>query len=137
MKFLQKISAEWPLRLGLGLMYLYSGIDLIRHPTAWHWAVRPLPVAIQDFITTRVGINQYLVLQGIGELVLAFFLIAWFLPRIFPFVAALLTVIEMALITVLVGVDTVTFRDVGLLGAAIALFLMKQSDASANKRLFH
>lgn len=125
MKFLQKISAEWPLRFGLGAMYLYSGIDLIRHPTAWHWAVRPLPMVIQNFINTQIGINQYLVLQGIGELALAFFLIAWFLPRAFSFIAALLTVIEMTLIIVLVGVDAVTFRDIGLLGAALALVVIK------------
>lgn len=130
MKFLQKISPEWSLRLGLGAMYLYSGIDLIRHPTAWHWAVRPLPTAVQNLINTRIGINQYLVLQGIGELALAFFLIAWFLPRIFSFIAALLAVIEMALIIILVGVDAVTFRDIGLLGAALALLAIKGRDSN-------
>jgi hypothetical protein len=124
MHLLQKISPEWSLRLGLGAMYIYSGVDLIRHPTAWYWAVRPLPMPVQNFIHAR-GLNQYLVLQGIGELVLAFFLLAWFLPRIFPFSAALLTAIEMALIIVLVGVDAVTFRDIGLLGAALALTVMK------------
>lgn len=136
MKFLQKISAEWPLRLGLGAMYLYSGIDLIRHPTAWHWAVRPLPMAIQNIITTQIGIDQYLVLQGIGELVLAFFLVAWFLPRVFPFIAAVLAVIEMVAIIALVGVDGVTFRDIGLLGAAAALSLMKQKNPSRGQRNF-
>lgn len=130
MKFLQKISPEWPLRLGLGVIYIYSGIDLIRHPTAWHWAVRPLPMAIQDFITAQIGVDRYLVFQGVGELALAFFLIAWFLPRIFPFIAAVLTVVEMALIIVLVGVDAITFRDIGLLGAAFALTVMKAKDTS-------
>lgn len=124
MKSLQKISPELSLRLGLGIMYLYSGIDLIRHPTAWHWAVRPLPAAIQNFIHTQIGINRYLVIQGVGELVLAFILLAWFLPKRWVYAVSVLAALEMALILTFITIDAVTFRDIGLLGAACALALL-------------
>ncbi len=124
MSLFRKLNPEWLLRLGLGLMYVYSGLDIFRHPTAWYWAVRPLPQFLQVLINNQIGINTYLKLQAAGELVLAFAFLAWFLPRKFVRWAALLAAVEMALILWLVGVDGVTFRDIGLLGAALALVVL-------------
>ncbi len=121
MKFLYKLNPEWTLRLGLGLMYVYSGLDIFRHPTAWYWALRPLPSSLQVFINNEIGINNFLKIQAVGELVLAALFLAWFLPRRLLRLAAFLAILEMALILWLVGVDAVTFRDIGLLGAALAL----------------
>ena len=124
MNTFQKYAPEWALRLGFGCMFLYSGIDLIRHPTGWYWAVRPLPWVIQNIINTQIGIDRYLQMQGIGELIFAVIFLAWFLPKWIVKVISLLVVIEMAAILLLVGVIGDTFRDIGLLGGAIALFLM-------------
>ena len=112
---------EWALRLGLGFMFCYSGLDLIQHPTAWYWAVRPLPDFFQALIN-QIGINRYLQTQGIVELAFAFIFFAWFLPRRIVKIAALFTALEMAGILLLVGINGGTFRDIGLLGGAIALF---------------
>ncbi len=114
-------KAIWSLRLGLGVMFLYSGIDIILHPTAWYWAVRGLPLFIQNIINT-VGIDTYLKLQGASELILAIAFLAWFLPRWITRIAALAATVEMAAILLLVGVDFITFRDFGLVGAGAALF---------------
>lgn len=122
-KFIQKLSVEWVLRISLGLMYIFSGIDLIRYPTAWYWAVRPLPLFVQNIIS-RIGIDQYLKMQGIGELALALILIFKFIPRFLTIFVAGLTVVEMAAILILVGVDAITFRDIGVLGAALALYII-------------
>lgn len=124
MSILRKLSPEWYLRLGLGLMYVYSGIDIFRHPTAWYWALRPLPQFLQVIINNEIGINNYLKIQAVGELALAFLLLAWFLPRRFVRWAAGLAAVEMALILWFVGIDAVTFRDIGLLGAALALLAL-------------
>lgn len=115
---------ELPLRFGLGAMFLYSGYDLVMHPTGWYWAVRPLPQAVQAFINANIGLDRYLMLQGAGELVLAFLLIAWFLPRWTLVLASFLTVLEMAVILFFVGVSLDTFRDIGLLGGALSLWLI-------------
>jgi len=60
MNSLQKKLPEMALRLGLGCTFLYSGLDLIRHPTGWYWAVWPLPAAIQNLMNATIGIDQYL-----------------------------------------------------------------------------
>lgn len=116
------------MRLGLGFMYVYSGLDILRHPTAWYWAIRPViklaPVSYQTMLGSQNFLNKFLTIQGIGELVFAFLLLAWFLPKkITRFIAALAT-LEMAAILLLLPVDSITFRDIGLLGAALALWII-------------
>lgn len=129
MKFLQKISAEWPLRLGLGLMYVFSAYDIFAHPTAWYWAVRPLPQFLQVIINNQIGIDNYLRIQAVEELLLALLFIAWFLPRWVVQFASALAALEMFLILWLIGIDAITFRDIGLFGAAIALFVMSKQNS--------
>ena len=121
MNTFQKNLPEWALRLGFGCMFLYSGIDLIRHPTGWYWAVRPLPWFVQNIINTQIGIDRYLQMQGITELLFAAIFFAWFLPKWVVMLVSILVALEMAGILLLVGIIGDSFRDIGLLGAAIAL----------------
>ena len=132
MKFLQRISPEWSLRLGLGALYVYSGVDMIRYPTAWHWAVRPLlkwfPASTQAALGQPEIINRYLLSQGVVELVLAFILLAWFLPKFWARWAALITTLEFTAILLLVPIDAIIFRDIGLLGGSLALWIILSRD---------
>lgn len=129
LNFLQKIRPEWYLRLGLGLMYLYSGIDLVRHPTAWYWA---LPYWLRQYITAGVPLDMYLRIQGAIEILLALILLGWFLPRSLVRVAAVVAALEFAIILILAFLPfseanfLITFRDIGLLGAALALLIILQ-----------
>lgn len=116
-------SSEWAVRIGLGLMYIYSGIDFLRHPTAWYWAIAPLPDFIRGAIMA-IGLDRYLMMQGLGELILALIFLIPFAPRILLRIAAVLAAFEMASILLFVGIDAITFRDIGLLGAAVSLFFM-------------
>ena len=118
----RRISLEWPLRLGLGLTYLYSGYSLVAHPTSWYWAVFSMPQGLQDVIG-RIGIDTYLRIQGSVELFLAAVFLLWFLPRFLLRLAAFLATLQMVGILLLVGVRGDTFRDIAILGAATALFL--------------
>lgn len=130
MNFLQKISPEWSLRLGLGLTYLYSGIDIMSHPTAWYWA---LPYWLKQTITALVPLHTYLRIQGSVEIIFALVLLAWFSkPKIISWVA-IISATEFSVILLLALVPwsganfLVTFRDIGLLGASVALAaVMKQ-----------
>ena len=83
-KFLSKLTPEWSLRAGMGVMYLYSGIDIVRHPTAWFWAVRPIlkwfSAGMQTTLGQPVFIKKFLMSQGIVEIIFAVVLLAWFLP---------------------------------------------------------
>lgn len=123
MNKLSSFYAEWSLRIGLGLMYSYSGVDFLRHPTAWHWAITPLPNFIKGPIM-MIGLDRYLMLQGLGELALALIFFIPFLPRVLLKIAAALAAFEMASILLFVGIDAITFRDIGLLGAAVSLLFM-------------
>ncbi|MBI2034089.1 MAG: hypothetical protein HYT13_03270 [Candidatus Liptonbacteria bacterium] len=124
MKFFSKISPEWSLRLGFGIMYLYSGSDLIRHPTAWYWA---LPLWFKNLITSAVSLETYLRFQGIIEIVFAIVLLGWFFKTAIVKIVALLSVLEMAGILAFAFLPwneanfLITFRDIGLLGGAVAL----------------
>lgn len=123
--------SEWSLRLGLAGTYLYSGLDLVRHPTAWHWAVRSLPDFFQSMINA-VGIDRYLQLQGVSELVFAAVFLAWFLPQKIVRIVAALTALEMLAIILMVGINNSgVYRDIGLFGAATGLFFFIRSTAHA------
>ena len=124
MHYLSKVSPEWPLRIGIGVMYLYSGQDLITSPTAWHWA---LPYWLQQIVGQVISIDTYLRLQGGVEIIMALCLFAWFLKPAFVKYIALLSTLEMAAILILAFLPfsennfLMTFRDIGLLGGSLAL----------------
>lgn len=120
----RKISPAWILRLSLGLAYLYSGYDLLVHPTGWYWAVRGLPQFIQTIITDSIGLDHFLRTQGVVELMIAFAMIAWFLPKWTLTWASFLIVAQMAFILVFIGLSLDTFRDIVILGAGFALFVI-------------
>ena len=56
--------------------------------------------------------------------------LAWFLPRGAIRIASGLAALEIAGILLFTGIDLITFRDIGLLGAALALFFLSAARAS-------
>jgi hypothetical protein len=125
----RKLTPEWLLRIGIAVMYLYSGSSLIRTPEDWEWA---LPRWLREVIAKIIPVHIYLQLQGVAELLIAIVLLAWFLKPGFVKWFALLSALEMAAILALsflaIGTSaselSVTFRDFGLLSGASALFLL-------------
>lgn len=123
MNFIERIHPELPLRAGLGLMYLYSGWDLIANPRHWYGFV---PRWFSQTVTQLVSIDNYLRLQGAAEIVIGLLFLVWFLPRPAARFAVAVAAAEMALILLFVGIDPITFRDIGLLGAALAMFVISR-----------
>lgn len=119
----RQIRPEVPLRLGFGLMYLYSGYSLITSPSAWVAFTKVLSATLQKIIEA-IGTNTFLFGQGVGEIILAAVFLLWFMPVRWVKLAAFLAILEMASILWLVGVDAITFRDMGLLGGLITLWLI-------------
>jgi uncharacterized membrane protein YphA (DoxX/SURF4 family) len=102
----------WVLRVGLGLVFAWIGVDILRHPETWIGYVPPnLPFGL----TREVGLK----LNGILDVALGLLLIADKLPKI----TAAVAVLHLAGILVTQGINAVIIRDVGLLGAALALVL--------------
>ena len=123
--FLRRLDPAVLLRLGLGVMYLYSGTSLIRDPSEWRGFI---PDWLILFVGPILSPGQFLRFQGIFELLLAFLLLAWFLPKAILRIASLVAALEIAGILFVVGVDLVTFRDIGVLAAALALTVLAWRD---------
>lgn len=120
-KALENLNPAWPLRLGLGLMYLYSGFDLFYHPEYWEGF---LPAWMERGLLQITSVDAYLRMQGLGEFIIGLLFLVWFSGKWGVRAASILAALEMALILLLVGVDRITFRDIGLLGAALAILII-------------
>lgn len=121
------IRPEWMLRLGLGAMFLYSGLSLLRTPEKWTWAVRGLPETMLGVIQ-NIGIERFLMGQGIVEIVFAVSFLIWLVPRKISTLCAFLASLEMIFILMFIGIEGGTFRDIGLLGATLALYISLKQD---------
>lgn len=131
MNFIHKINPMWPLRLGLGLMYLYSGYDIFYHPQSWVWAV---PQWFRTGVELVIPLTAYLRMQGAVEFLVGLLLLAWFSGTWGVRIAALFATLEMAAILLFTGIDPITFRDIGLLGASLALLVISfQSSSRQNE----
>ncbi len=114
----QTIKIEWILRVSLGLMYLYSSIDLMTHPKSWTWAV---PWWFSKIVTQFVPLDLYLRFQGGAELVMALIFLALFWKSKIIFLFAVLSSLELLFILLFSPQFATTFRDLGVLGASMAL----------------
>ncbi|HLD25869.1 MAG TPA: hypothetical protein VJC05_02405 [Candidatus Andersenbacteria bacterium] len=104
----------WPylwLRGGLGLTFTWIGVDILRHPDTW---IGYLPAAVTEF-----GVTREMALQMNGALDLTLGLLLLF--NVWPRLAGAVATAHLAGILVVHGVDAVVIRDVGLLGASLAL----------------
>jgi len=121
MNILKKLNPEWPLRLGLGLMYLYSSYDIFYHIQNWKGYI---PSWFFHLVTPIMPLDLYLKLQAVGEFMIALLFLAWFSGTRGVRIAALFSSIEMVAILLMVGIDNIVFRDIGLLGASVALLII-------------
>lgn len=112
------LTPERVLRFGLGVVFLYAGIAAISDPTTW---VSFVPAWISAILSPL----SFLWIHAIAELILGVSLIL----GIYIPIASLAGALDLLSILVFYGIDAITFRDVGLFLAAIALFLL----ASHNK----
>jgi hypothetical protein len=124
MAWLKKITPEIVLRISLAIMYFYSGFDIVKNPTGWLWAIRSLPEFVKDIFISPIGDTNFLVIQGCIELIFALIFILWFMPKVVVKIAAFLSSLQMAMILLMVGLSLETFRDFGVIGASISLFLL-------------
>lgn len=100
------------LRVGLAAVFIWAGVDMIRNPSDWQGFIPPWLLELLPY-----GEYEYLFIHGTFEILLAVSFLSGFLV----WISAPLAVLEFAGILIFVGVDQVTFRDIGLLGAAWAM----------------
>ncbi len=98
------------LSAGLGIVFLWIGIDIVRHPDSW---IGYLPASIPFGIERTVALK----INAIFDIALGALLIVRWWPKI----AAILAIGHLIGIIATQGIDAVIIRDVGLLGSALAL----------------
>ncbi len=102
------------LRTGLGIVFLWIGLDIFRHPDVW---IGYAPAA------GALGLNQAALLKAGGAFDIAVGISL--LLGAFPRVTALLAAVHLAGVLFTQGINTVLIRDVGLLSASLSLFFWK------------
>lgn len=108
-------TSHWLLRLGLGLTFLWIGIDIFRHTDAWIGFVpENLPFGLKRAVSLQ--------LTGLLDIGLGLAI----LTNKFPRASAALAAGHLAAILISQGIDQVIIRDVGLFGTALALLFWPQ-----------
>ena len=116
---IRHITPELALRIGLGGVFFYAGVNSLLNPTSWIGYI-PQWVEVVPFLSREAALFAH----GIFEVVLALLLFVGFWKRL----AGTLIFLSLAGILMFYGVDDVSFRDFGLLAAAYAfLLLVKQN----------
>src|SRR3989344_4333742 len=112
------ISAESDiliLRIAVGLTLVYASFDIFRDPTSW---IGFVPTWI-EYITPR---ERFLMGHALADLVIGLGLLNNFKRALLP-LFAVLAFFNFFAILIFFGIDAITFRDFGLAGAALALFV--------------
>ena len=106
------------LRLALAFVFAYAAIDSLLHPSDW---VGYMP-HVADNIISRYTL---LTIVSIYQLIL----VVWLLVGRYARYAAVLSALTLAGITVVnLSIFSITFRDVGLLLAAVALVFVAKEE---------
>ena len=103
------------LRISLGITFLWIGVLILRSPEAWGgyiqpWALKLLVLPVYDTM----------LIVGAVDCVLGLL----FLINRFVRLAALIAAIHLLGILITSGLNDITVRDIGLLGAALALAVL-------------
>ena len=113
------------LRLGIGIVFLFFGVDKFIHPEVWINWVSPRLLYYFPFPQ-----EVFIYLDGGLESVIGVMLILGFYTRIFALIASLLIVGILAT----VGVTDVTVRDIAILAGALSLVLTGSDKLSVDNK---
>jgi len=105
------------LRLGLSITFIWIGIMILGDPEGW-------AILIDDWAANLIpfDLNSMMISAGILDIVIGVFL----LINRWTWLAALIGGLHMLAVLITVGIDAVTVRNIGLVGASFALFLEKK-----------
>ena len=110
-----QLSSAHILRFTLGLTFIFVSVMIFQEPIVWAgfidpWAVKLIPISLTALMT----------FTAVLDLVIGLLLII----NRFVWVTALVSALHLLGVLIASVIDTVTVRDIGLLGAAAALMFM-------------
>ena len=100
------------LRIGLAVTFLWIGFLIIRNPEAWGGYLKPWAAGLLP-----IPLAQAMIGTAILDIVIGFFLLINFLPRL----TALVGSVHFVIIFIVSGITDITARDIGLLAGMLAL----------------
>lgn len=105
------------LRLGLAVVFLWFGVDKLIHLQYWITAWTPPKLLL---IINGLNITQTQLIYGASalEIIVGLGLATSIFPKLFSFLAFL----YLTVILIVNGLTEVTVRDIGLIGALLAVF---------------
>ena|SRR3989338_3757146 len=104
------------LRLSLAITFLWIGYLIFRDPAFWGGFLPTWAVALVPF-----SLPTLMMMVAAFDALIGFFLL---INRFTRFIA-LIAAVHLAAILIVSGVDEITVRDIGLLGASLALALRR------------
>ena len=114
------------LRLGLAFVFLWFGIDKFINPE--YWINAWVPLWFQGILASLgIGNLNFIYTNGIFEIILGL----GFLFNLFIKLFAFLAILFLLFVTFSFGLNEVTVRDVGLIGAALALLFWNSRKSRA------
>lgn len=107
-----KNSAYHIIRVSMAVTFLWIGVLIFRDPESWGGLLQPWAADLLLVPLKQAMIGTAILDMAIGVLLLVDFL---------PWLAALLGSIHLVIVLATTGISTITVRDIGLLGASIAI----------------
>lgn len=103
------------LRMGLAFVFLFAGIASLQQPLEWEGYV-------PHVVSSMLGITNGLRVIAIGEIILGMWLLT---GKYAKYAAAVSALMFAGIILVNLNQLLITFRDIGLLFAALALYFLE------------
>ena len=112
------------LRLGLGFVFFWFGLDKLFNPANWQGYITPTLAKL-----ILVDIKLFILLLGILELVIGLMLILGLFTRLVASAAA----VQLLVIIVSLWFNEITVRDIGLFSIALSLIITGSKYLSLDK----
>ncbi|MBI4094956.1 MAG: hypothetical protein HY435_02065 [Candidatus Liptonbacteria bacterium] len=103
-------------RVGTAITFLWVGVLIFRNPEEWGGLLQPWAAGILP-----VPMYEAMIGTAILDVAIGFFL----LVDLATFFFSLLAFLHLALVLTVVGIDTITVRDIGLFAASLGLMLAR------------
>ncbi|HEY4715336.1 MAG TPA: hypothetical protein VIH31_02425 [Candidatus Paceibacterota bacterium] len=112
------------LRVGLAITFLWVGILIFKNPVAWGQMVQPWALALLP-----VSLKSAMLMNAVLDVLVGIFL----LIDVQVLWASLLGALHLLIVLIVVGINGITTRDIGLLAGALALFVNAMPEAWIQK----
>ena len=109
----KRLSPTFILRLGIGFVIVYAGINMLLYPETWMQFV-------PTWVTTIMPIGMFLTIYSIFDLILGF---AVFFGR-FLATVSMIVFWNMIFILIFYGINHISFSSFGIALASLALFFI-------------